>query len=117
MNRNVYSAGAITQIMRNIGLTMRLMLDSRVPVQLKVMVIAVLAYILSPLDLAPDIIPALGQLDDLAILLLGLKLFLDMSPKHVVEELRQNRRHEPKAKDSGNEYVDASYRVVDEEKK
>jgi uncharacterized membrane protein YkvA (DUF1232 family) len=35
------------------------------------------AYAVSPIDLVPGIIPVLGQLDDLAVLLLGLRRALD----------------------------------------
>jgi uncharacterized membrane protein YkvA (DUF1232 family) len=37
------------------------------------MLVAGVAYLLSPIDLVPGIIPGLGQLDDLAFVLLALK--------------------------------------------
>ena len=46
----------------------------------KLVAVLVLAYALSPIDLIPDFIPVLGQLDDLVILPLGLMLVVRLSP-------------------------------------
>lgn len=48
--------------------------------------LATLLYILSPIDLLPDPILGLGQLDDLAALILGVKLFIEMCPREIVRE-------------------------------
>lgn len=40
----------------------------------------VLAYALSPIDLIPDFIPVLGQLDDLLLLPLGIALAVRLTP-------------------------------------
>ncbi len=67
-------------------LVMRLMTDKRVSVFLKAIPVAVGAYILMPFDISPDIVPVLGQLDDLGVFIVGMKMFMDMSPVSVVEE-------------------------------
>jgi len=36
----------------------------------------------------PDLVVGLGQLDDLAIFLLGTQLFIAVSPKDIVERIR-----------------------------
>jgi uncharacterized membrane protein YkvA (DUF1232 family) len=41
--------------------------DERTPVVSKFLILAALAYLASPIDLVPDFIPILGQLDDLVI--------------------------------------------------
>lgn len=41
---------------------------------------AVLAYVVSPIDLIPDFIPILGQLDDIILVPLGLALAVRMTP-------------------------------------
>jgi uncharacterized membrane protein YkvA (DUF1232 family) len=46
---------------------------------------AVLAYALSPIDLIPDFIPVLGQLDDLIIVPLGVALVVRITPKPLWE--------------------------------
>ncbi|CAN5129883.1 hypothetical protein BH18CHL2_BH18CHL2_03110 [soil metagenome] len=60
--------------------------DARVPATQKLVLAGVIGYLLMPLDLIPDFIPVLGQLDDVAVLLLGLDLFIRVAPKEVVDE-------------------------------
>ena len=45
----------------------RLLADSRVPRRHKALLAGLLGYLASPLDLVPDFIPVIGQLDDLLI--------------------------------------------------
>lgn len=42
---------------------------------------AVLAYALSPIDLIPDFIPVLGQLDDIVLIPLGVALVVKLVPQ------------------------------------
>jgi uncharacterized membrane protein YkvA (DUF1232 family) len=60
--------------------------DPRVPTQQKLVLGAMAAYLAFPLDIIPDFIPVIGQLDDLAVLLLGLDWFIRNAPPEVVEE-------------------------------
>ena len=46
----------------------------------KAVAVAVLAYVVSPIDLIPDFIPILGQLDDLLLLPLGVALVIRLTP-------------------------------------
>jgi len=64
----------------------RLIKDPRVPVSPKLIVAAILAYVILPTDLFPDFLIGVGQLDDLAVILGGLKLFLRLCPSEVVQE-------------------------------
>ena len=56
----------------------------------KVVAVLVLAYALSPIDLIPDVIPVLGQLDDLVLVPLGIALAVKLTP----DELWQARLRE-----------------------
>jgi uncharacterized membrane protein YkvA (DUF1232 family) len=47
-----------------------------------------IAYAISPIDLIPDFIPVLGQLDDLVILPVLVWTALRMVPRHVIHECR-----------------------------
>ena len=58
------------------------------PWPVKAMLILLLAYLASPIDLIPDIIPILGMLDDLAVAALALWLAYRLTPRHVMEECR-----------------------------
>jgi len=46
----------------------------------KLVAIAVIAYAVSPIDLIPDFIPLLGQLDELILLPLGVALVIKLTP-------------------------------------
>lgn len=60
--------------------------DGRTPVTLKALLVAALAYVVSPVDLIPDAVPILGQADDLTVLLLVLDLFIQNAPAEVRAE-------------------------------
>jgi len=63
-----------------------LLMDNRVPLMTKLIPLVAVAYVISPIDLAPDLIPVLGQLDDLGVLMAALTAFNNMAPAAVVEE-------------------------------
>jgi len=52
----------------------RLLADPRVPRRQKALLIALVAYLAMPIDLIPDIIPFLGQLDEAVLVALVLRL-------------------------------------------
>jgi len=64
----------------------RLAKDSRVGLGPKLLLAGILAYLIFPTDLLPDFLIGLGQVDDLLVLFLGLKLFLRLCPNAVVQE-------------------------------
>ena len=64
----------------------RLLLDRRVAWWKKGIPALALVYILSPLDIIPDVIIGLGQLDDLGILLGSLRLFKSLIPEYIITE-------------------------------
>ncbi len=66
--------------------------DPRVPWYAKWVLACVVGYALSPIDLIPDFIPVLGQLDDLILVPLGVLLALKMIPKEIMHECRERAR-------------------------
>lgn len=51
------------------------------PLAPKLAALLVLAYALSPIDLIPDFIPVIGQLDDLLLVPLGVWLVVALTPR------------------------------------
>jgi uncharacterized membrane protein YkvA (DUF1232 family) len=116
MANPVKSAGLITGIVENARLGWRLFRDQRVPVLTKLLIPGVaLAYLLLPVDLLPDVLPGLGQLDDIAMIAFALKLFVDKSPTWLVQWHRDEMAgRTPKGETVGREStVDGEYRVID----
>jgi uncharacterized membrane protein YkvA (DUF1232 family) len=64
----------------------RLFRDPRVPLYLKGMVLMAFLYVLSPFDFVPDFLPIVGQVDDLALLILAVYYFIRWSPRDIVGE-------------------------------
>lgn len=62
----------------------RLFREPAVPGAVKAVVPLALLYLVSPIDVLPDFLPMLGQLDDLAIAYAALKLFLRLCPPAAV---------------------------------
>ena len=92
MARNKENSGFFSELWQQIRLVYRLLLDPEVPIYLKVLPFAAVIYLLLPFDFIPDVIPGLGQLDDLTILIVGAKMFIDLSPHQVVERHLQGMR-------------------------
>ncbi len=69
-------------------LTWRLLRDQQVPFAVKLVPLGVVAYILSPIDFIPDALLGLGQADDLALLLLGVQIFIALTPRGIVQRHR-----------------------------
>jgi uncharacterized membrane protein YkvA (DUF1232 family) len=62
--------------------------DPRVPWYAKAVAAAVATYALSPIDLIPDFIPLLGQLDELIVLPVGIYLAVKLIPPEIMAEHR-----------------------------
>lgn len=64
----------------------RLARDPRVPGRTKAMLFLLGGYLVSPVDLIPDMVPGIGQADDLLISIVVLDNVLNRVPDHVVKE-------------------------------
>jgi uncharacterized membrane protein YkvA (DUF1232 family) len=72
-----------------------LLRDARVPVWLKALPVGALAYVIMPADLFPDLVIGLGQVDDVAAVVLGFGTFISLCPPDVVEEHMQSLTGQP----------------------
>ena len=70
----------------------RLLRDPRLPRRDKLLVAALLPYLLSPIDLIPDVIPVAGQLDDAVVVALVLRRVVRSRPELVEEHWPGPRR-------------------------
>lgn len=86
------SPGFFRELWQQVRLVYKLLLDPEVPIYLKIVPFAALVYLVLPFDFLPDVIPGFGQLDDLTILIVGAKMFIDMAPQQVVARHLQSMR-------------------------
>mgnify|MGYP001033642043 CR=1 FL=1 len=110
--------GFWSTIWHTLRLAWRLLRDHRVSPFVKLLAPGLaLIYLLLPVDVAPDLFPALGQLDDLAILFLAARLLIELSPPGIVAEYEADlagRDHTPSNSPPPEEVVETTYRVIDE---
>jgi uncharacterized membrane protein YkvA (DUF1232 family) len=64
----------------------RLMRDSRVPTAEKALFAAAIVYVISPIDLIPDVFPFIGQIDDVYVVALTLIRLINRTNEDVVRE-------------------------------
>lgn len=77
----------LKEIILRLKLVLRLLADKRVNFFVKLIPIGALAYLISPVDLAPGVaLPVIGALDDAAVLWLGTTLFMELCPPEVIRE-------------------------------
>jgi uncharacterized membrane protein YkvA (DUF1232 family) len=67
-------------LLAQLRLAFRLMREPTVPLLTRALPVLAAIYLISPVDFIPDIVPGLGQLDDLSVVVLALELFLRWCP-------------------------------------
>jgi uncharacterized membrane protein YkvA (DUF1232 family) len=106
--------GLLRMVLSEARLGFRLVRDPRVPLLIKGLPLLAVVYLVSPIDVVPDVLPLLGQLDDLGFMLVMLKVFRRLCPAGVVAFHRtaivEGRRYGPAPQ--ADEIVDAEWRRV-----
>jgi uncharacterized membrane protein YkvA (DUF1232 family) len=114
-NKNVQNqVGMLRGLVNHVRLIVKLMQDKRVPFYLKALPIAAMAYFVMPIDFVPDFIIGLGQLDDIAGVLVGMEAFIRMCPPDVVAQLRADMNGDTPFTSAGNsneDTVDGQWRT------
>ncbi|MDZ4121141.1 MAG: DUF1232 domain-containing protein [Candidatus Cloacimonadaceae bacterium] len=62
----------------------RLATDKRVPPKKKLLIGAIISYVILPIDIIPDFIPIIGFVDDLVLIVLGLNMLLNEIDKKIL---------------------------------
>lgn len=111
MAENLKDVGFLGELWQQIRLVFYLIKDADVPIYLKILPFAGILYTLFPIDLIADVVPVLGQLDDLTILLVGAKVFIEMAPPQVVARYMAQMNPQKSATVVEGETVDLSPEV------
>ena len=69
-----------------VALLFRLLKDARVPLAEKALFVAAIVYFISPLDFIPDVLPFVGQVDDIYLIALTLVRLVSRSDERVLRE-------------------------------
>lgn len=104
--------GLFKTLVSHLRLAMRLIREPRVPWLTKALPLLALLYLISPLDLVPDVVPLLGQIDDATVVLVVLESFLRLAPAGAVAFHRAAmEEHRPYAPMSPtDDFIDAEWR-------
>jgi len=78
---------AVLMMPNIIKLIGRLLRDTRVPRRAKITLGLAAAYVASPIDLIPEVIPVIGWADDVLILMFAIDSLIDRAGDELVEEL------------------------------
>jgi uncharacterized membrane protein YkvA (DUF1232 family) len=78
---------AVLMMPNIIKLIGRLLRDPRVPRRAKITLGLAAAYVASPIDLIPEVIPVIGWADDILILMFAIDSLIERAGNEIVEEL------------------------------
>ncbi len=108
----------LARLWADVVLAARLLFDRRVSGTTRLIPLLTALYILSPIDLLPDVLLPFGVVDDLSAFIVGLQWFIHASPRQVVDEYRGLR---PRQQGSGYappeqaQIIEGKYEVHDED--
>ena len=78
------SLSVLGRLLEYVRLVGRLMVDGRVSAFDRLLVVAAVAYVISPLDIIPDVIPILGEIDDVVVLVTVLTRLFEHAGREVI---------------------------------
>ena len=108
----LWRLGLLRMLLSHVRLAGRLLREPRVPLLTKAVPLLAGLYLVSPLDLVPDVLPLLGQVDDLSVVLIGITAFLRFCPSATVvfhrAAIANGRRYAPLS--PTDDVIDAEWR-------
>ena len=106
--------GSPRDILNNVRTAWRLFRDRRVPAVAKAIPLLSMLYVLMPFDLIPDWLLGMGQLDDLVVVVLGLKLFVAVASPILGARDQASEQEHADEPEPDEPFIDGTYRVVDD---
>ncbi len=107
--------GLLRTLLFQVRLAVRLVREPRVPWLAKGIPLLTALYVFSPLDFVPDVLPLLGQMDDVGIVLVALEIFVRVCPVRAIDHHRvaieQGQRYRSMAPEG--DIIDAEFRRDD----
>ncbi len=107
--------GLVGTLFSQVRLAVRLVREPRVPWLTKGIPLLAVLYVASPLDFVPDVLPVLGEMDDVGIMLIALGIFTRMCTPAVIDyhraAIEHGQRYRPMS--PGGEIIDAEFRRDD----
>jgi len=82
----VMNIGFVRGFIEQARLSWELFRDPRVPRWTKLIPILTIVYLVSPVDWLVNMVPVLGQMEDIAVLGLCMNIFIRLSPADIVNE-------------------------------
>ena len=80
----LWRPGLLRTLFSHLHLAGRLLREPRVPIHVKVVPVLAALYVISPLDVVPDVLPIIGEIDDLTLVVIALVVFLKVCPPAAV---------------------------------
>jgi uncharacterized membrane protein YkvA (DUF1232 family) len=99
-------------LVSHLRLSVRLLREPGVPLLLKALPAVAAIYVISPFDFVPDVLPIIGQIDDLGMIVIALQAFVKLCPTGAVDfhraAMAERRKYYPMP--STGEVIDAEFR-------
>jgi formylglycine-generating enzyme len=89
---------SIKQVFKQFRIMRRAVVHPEVPWHAKAVVGCALLYVVSPIQIIPNFIPIIGQMDDVLVVALGMRYLRRWVPQSVIEECENHVRKPPKSK-------------------
>ena len=86
MPGNLNTRDAVKALPQIAKLAWRVVRDDRIPMWIRGGLVGTAAYLVLPFDLIPDWIPVLGQMDDLLVMTIGVRMLLRRVPERILTE-------------------------------
>jgi len=106
-------------LLARVRLTWRLLREPGVAILAKALPLLSIFYVIFPLDFVPDLIPVLGQLDDLGVVVLAMEAFVHLCPPDAVafhrDAIAFGRKYTPMLRpEEAGRVIDAEFRRDDD---